>query len=712
MGSPREHVDKLHACERLEPRLALSAAAEWLGVLEQLIGEDLAVVEHAGSTVVAYADRWVVAAADGLSGVMPPDCGEGRAIDVRSLGDGHYRLDIEGIAGHELAAWAGEFEATIEPDLLVAAQWLSNDPRLLSQWALNNVGQTAGTPDADIDAPEAWEITTGSHDVVVGVIDTGIDLTHPDLAANIWRNPAEIPGNGIDDDHNGFIDDVHGWDFYDNDNDPTDGHGHGTHVAGTIGAVGNNARGISGVSQQVGLLPLKFLGDHGFGSTSGAIAAINYATMLRTEAGVNIVATNNSYSGCTNSALLIDAIARGGEAGISFVAAAGNAGGDNDLVPRFPSCCELPAVISVAATDHNDTLASFSNYGGVSVDLAAPGVMITSTLPGGRYAAMCGTSMAAPHVSGTVALLHAARPGLTLAEVREAILTTVDPLPGLSGRVASGGRLNAAAAVAAVVPPPAEVGLPYTETFARGDELFTSGPWETLCGEFCIAGGEAVPRGYNPSMMTLRGIIAADVSLEAEVDLPAIASHAGLVGRVTTEGYYLGSLLRTADGVTGQIWRNLNGRWSRLAIGGATAAAGTLRLDLAGSRITLSLNGTVITTSTDTSLPAAGGVGLRGHDAAVIRQFTAGAFTTLGGPVPPAVPTPFDPFAASPISIRLRPRPAAAGSLAPAATATASGISDNSFAILAVGSLERTAAPVWSGPRVVVGLADSAALAV
>jgi len=209
----------------------------------------------------------------------------------------------------------------------VAAGWLSNDPRLLSQWALNNVGQTSGTPDADIDAPEAWEITNGSHDVVVGVIDTGIDLTHPDLAANIWRNPNEIPGNGIDDDNNGFIDDVHGWDFDDN---------------------------------------------------------------------------------------------------------------DNDLVPRFASCCELPAVISVAATDHNDTLASFSNYGGVSVDLAAPGVMITSTLPGGRYGAMCGTSMAAPHVTATVALLHAARPGLTLSEVREAILTTVDPLPELGSPAAAG----------------------------------------------------------------------------------------------------------------------------------------------------------------------------------------------------------------------------------------------------------------------------------
>jgi hypothetical protein len=305
--------------------------------------------------------------------------------------------------------------------------------------------------DADIDAPEAWNVTTGSRSVVIGVIDSGIDVSHPDLAANIWRNPGEIPGNGLDDDNNGFIDDVTGWDFVSNDNVPQDGDGHGTHVAGTIGGVGNDGRGVAGVNWQVSLLPLKFLSDSGSGSTAAAIAAINYATALRNR-GVNIVATNNSWGGGGFSSSLQDAIRRHGEAGILFVAAAGNESSNNDALAAYPANYALPNVISVAAVDRSDQLASFSNYGATRVHIGAPGVAIYSTTPGNRYASYNGTSMAAPHVAGVAGLLAAANPQATMAEIRAAILDSAVPIQALAGRSTTGGRLNAAAALQRIAP--------------------------------------------------------------------------------------------------------------------------------------------------------------------------------------------------------------------------------------------------------------------
>jgi len=214
---------------------------------------------------------------------------------------------------------------------------------------------------------------------------------------------------------------VSGWDFVSNDNTPQDGNGHGTHVAGTIGAVGNDGRGIAGVNWQVSILPLKFLSDSGSGSTSAAIAAINYATDLRNR-GVNIVATNNSWGGGGYSTALRDAIRRHGEAGILFVAAAGNDAANNDVTPSYPANYDLPNVISVAALDRSDRLASFSNYGSTTVHIGAPGVAIYSTTPGNRYASYNGTSMAAPHVAGVAGLLAAANPQATVAEIRSAIL--------------------------------------------------------------------------------------------------------------------------------------------------------------------------------------------------------------------------------------------------------------------------------------------------
>ena len=234
----------------------------------------------------------------------------------------------------------------IEPDLPIPGDSKRQTiPSLWRLYGLNNYGQSGGTTDADIDAPEAWEITTGSRDVVIGVIDSGVDITHPDLAANIWVNPGETPNNGIDDDGNGFIDDVNGWDFYDDDNTPNDGNGHGTHVAGTIGAVGNNNSGIAGVNWEVSLLPLRFLGDDGSGWTSDAVAAVNYATMLKRDFGINVVATNNSWGGGGYSRTLDRAIEAANDQGIMFVAAAGNQGSNNDTNPQATQRTTMPQML-------------------------------------------------------------------------------------------------------------------------------------------------------------------------------------------------------------------------------------------------------------------------------------------------------------------------------------------------------------------------------
>ena len=414
-------------------------------------------IEWQGQEVEAYQDRWVVrydAPAGGLASLGDLLVAGGRwGWSVVDVGGGFYQMNTPGGGTKDVAAWGATAQGivSLEPDFALTRSLMPNDPSLSQLWGLHNTGQSGGVADADIDAPEAWNVTTGSRSVVIGVIDSGIDVSHPDLADNIWRNPGEIPGNGIDDDGNGFIDDVSGWDFVSNDNVAQDGDGHGTHVAGTIGALGNDGRGITGVNWQVSLLPLKFLSDTGSGSTAAAIAAINYATALRNR-GVNIVATNNSWGGGGFSSALQDAIRRHGEAGILFVAAAGNESSNNDTVAAYPANYALPNVISVAALDRSDQLASFSNYGATKVHIGAPGVAIYSTTPGNRYASYNGTSMAAPHVAGVAGLLAAANPQATMAEIRAALLDSAVPVAALNGRVTTGGRLNAAAALERIAP--------------------------------------------------------------------------------------------------------------------------------------------------------------------------------------------------------------------------------------------------------------------
>lgn len=316
-----------------------------------------------------------------------------------------------------------------EPNYIYHTFRQPNDPRFSDLYGLVKIA-----------APEAWDKQTGNNSVVVGIVDTGIDHEHEDLAANIWRNTGESgngrESNGIDDDNNGFIDDFIGWDFYNRDNNPFDDNQHGTHVAGTVGAVGDNGEGVVGVNWEVSLMGLKFLSREGSGDTDDAIEAIIYGV----EMGANIL--SNSWGGGGFSRALEDAIKFARDNGVLFVAAAGNASSDNDALPTYPANYEVENVISVASSNSNDQLSGFSNFGKKTVHLAAPGSSILSTLPRDRYGLLSGTSMATPHVSGAAALVWAQYPNLTMNEVKIRILGSVDRLSSFAERVSTGGRLN------------------------------------------------------------------------------------------------------------------------------------------------------------------------------------------------------------------------------------------------------------------------------
>ena len=299
-----------------------------------------------------------------------------------------------------------------------------------------------------ISAPSAWDLSTGSSSVVVADIDTGLRYTHEDIAANAWTNPGEIPGNGIDDDGNGFVDDIYGADFRFNDSDPMDEHGHGTHTAGTIGAVGNNLLGVVGVNWTVKIMAIKIYSSSGTDTTSAMlINAYNYVRMMKLR-GVNIRVTNNSYGGCNEACgydqATKDALDAMGNAGILNVFAAGNSNQNNDVTPSYPVSYTSPSILGVAASTSTDAKASFSSYGAASVDLAAPGVNILSTTFGSNssYGIMSGTSMATPHAAGAAALLAAYNPNLSAASLKATLMNTVDVLAAWNGIVKTGGRLN------------------------------------------------------------------------------------------------------------------------------------------------------------------------------------------------------------------------------------------------------------------------------
>jgi subtilisin family serine protease len=342
-----------------------------------------------------------------------------------------------------------------------------NDTYFVNLYGLHNTGHYAyGYDDADIDAPEAWSTTVGSQGVKIAVIDTGIDYNHSDLVGNLWTNSSETNCvDGIDNDLNGYIDDCLGWNFVGGNNDPMDDYGHGTHVAGTIGATGNNAEGVVGVMWRASIMPLKAFDADGIGYEADIVEAIGYAV----GKGARII--NASWGGTSYSAVMYDAINMANNAGVLFVAAAGNGdddgvGDNNDLFPHYPASFDLPNIISVAATDQRDDRVPFSNYGPISVDIAAPGVYIWSTVPNwwstytgyGIIETFSGTSMAAPHVSGVAGLLFSYYDGLqntqfTHSQIRSTILWYADTKQSLDGWIYTKARINAHRAVSSLLVP-------------------------------------------------------------------------------------------------------------------------------------------------------------------------------------------------------------------------------------------------------------------
>jgi len=474
------------AVDALESRTLMSVApaAVDAATATRLIDNGFAAVSWQHRQAFAAPNEWVVELDRGATFKAANKLVKGGRADLEvvekltAAGDRVLVRVPEGAkARAAYAALAGvDGVGRVEPNFAVYAEAVAPNDTYYSphQWGLNNTGQDGGKADADIDAPEAWDVTTGSSSVVVAVVDSGVQYTHPDLAANMWRNPGEVAGDNVDNDGNGYRDDVHGWNFVSNTGNPMDDNGHGTHVAGIIAAAGNNAAGVTGTSWNSKVMALKFLGSAGTGSTANAIKALDYARLMKGTYGVNVRVINNSWGGGGFSQTLQNAIARTETGGMLFVAAAGNGGSDgvgdnNDAVPVYPPSSTSANVVAVAATDRNDALGTFSNYGATSVDLAAPGVDVASTYTGSGYSYLSGTSMATPYVSGVAALAFGLRPASTYQQVKDALLNGVDKVAGLTGKVLTGGRLNARKTldlIAALDAPAAPSGL---AAAAQGD---------------------------------------------------------------------------------------------------------------------------------------------------------------------------------------------------------------------------------------------------
>ncbi len=335
----------------------------------------------------------------------------------------------------------------------------SQDPKFGELWGLINTGNNepagtrgnssnSGKAGIDINVKEAWKITKGDKKIKIAVIDTGVDYNHPDLKNNIWTNEAELNGvEGVDDDGNGYIDDIHGYDFANNDGDPMDGNGHGTHCAGTIAAEHDNNIGVAGVMANASIVGIKFLTDQGSGSTADAINAIDYATKI------NVDIMSNSWGGGGSSQALKESIERARDAGIVFTAAAGNSSTDNDSQPHYPSNYDVDNVISVAAHNYNDELAYFSCYGSKTVHVSAPGRNILSTVPNNSYDVFSGTSMATPHVSGVIGLYISENGRTSHKDLRQRLMSSSVYGKAYAKKTVSKGRVDAYNFLSGIVAP-------------------------------------------------------------------------------------------------------------------------------------------------------------------------------------------------------------------------------------------------------------------
>jgi subtilisin family serine protease/subtilisin-like proprotein convertase family protein len=497
-----------------------------------------------GSEWVRWGNGEVAALRGGYIVTFTEDLGRANAeLRARDVANalGITAWDFEGIARGKWASFKTEAPITrtqieslttdfpfvqwVEPDQVRKSNRVPNDPAYIEQYWARNIGQTlangqAGTAGADINVEGAWDISVGSRDVIVGIIDTGVDYNHPDLAPNIWNNNAEVAGDGIDNDGNGYVDDIRGFDFGEFDNDPMDDPtvgGHGTPVAGLVGAVGNNGQFGTGVNWLVSLLPLKIANAGGGLSTSAIVAAHDYVTDLR-QRGVNVAVTNNSYGAFLpafyddqpdGSNAERDAIERYINSGGIFVASAGNNGQDvdNSGNAAFPASYSIPGIISVAALDPNGDLAGFSNFGATRVQVAAPGQIIYTTSTngaaagGGATSFFGGTSASGPIVAGAAALLKAIKPSASAVEIREVLINTSTPIASLSGKVQSGGIINVTSAAQALL-----AGGPVVRGFSPGPVTSNIDPSTGLpLRSVSVSFSETIATaGLNPGAVELR----------------------------------------------------------------------------------------------------------------------------------------------------------------------------------------------------------------
>lgn len=354
---------------------------------------------------------------------------ESRSSSPRSLTTELTQAEVDGVCARIARVNKG-IPLRCEANTIYSTRATPNDPQFSVQYAHTHINSEG-----------AWNLTTGAASVLVAVVDTGVNYNHPDLSANIRVNGGEVPSNGVDDDSNGYVDDYFGYDFSDIDGDPADANGHGTHCAGIIGAAGNNSAGVAGINWSVGILPVRVLDAAGSGTNADVAAGIRYAV------GRGVAAISLSLGGELGSATIDDAIAAAKAARILVAAAAGNDSSNNDVYPVYPASSEHENVISVAATNSSDRLATFSNYGAASVDVAAPGQEILSAWLGSSYQYKDGTSMATPLVAGLAALMKSVNPSLGYYELKGILMGTVDPVSSLSGKVLSQGRINAFSAV-------------------------------------------------------------------------------------------------------------------------------------------------------------------------------------------------------------------------------------------------------------------------